>query len=169
MSDGTVGLEVLEDCPDVDAIVVPFGGGGQACGIASAVRALRPHVKVFAAEVDTAAPLHASLAAGAPTDIDRIPSFVDGIGGRGVLPPMWPMASTLLEGSLVVSLDAVVDAIRTLLTGNRVVAEGAGGASVAAAREGRAGSGSASRDRRGPDSRPGLNGRTGGDATWNEA
>lgn len=138
---GTSGLEILEDCPDVDAIVVPFGGGGQSCGIASAVKALKPGVKVFAAEVETAAPLAASFQIDEPTSIDRIPSFVDGIGGKGVLPEMWPLASALLDGSLVVSLEAVVDAIRLLMIRNRVVAEGAGGASVAAALEGLAGEG----------------------------
>jgi threonine dehydratase len=138
---GTSGLEILDDCPDVDAIVVPFGGGGQACGIASAVKVLKPGVKVFAAEVKTAAPLAASFEADAPTSIERIPSFVDGIGGKGVLPEMWPLASSLLDGSLVVSLESIVDAIRLLMIRNRVMAEGAGGASVAAALDGLAGEG----------------------------
>lgn len=75
---GTVGLEILEDLPDVDAIVVPYGGGGLSCGIASAVKAHRPEVPIFAAEVETAAPLAASLEAGEPMDIDRMPTFVDG-------------------------------------------------------------------------------------------
>jgi len=138
---GTSGLEILEDCPEVDAIVVPFGGGGQSCGIAVAAKALKPDVKVFAAEVETAAPLAASFKINAPTSIDRTPSFVDGIGGKGVLPEMWPLANALLDGSLVVSLESIVDAIRLLMSRNRVVAEGAGGASVAAALDGLAGEG----------------------------
>jgi threonine dehydratase len=138
---GTSGLEILEDCPEVDAIVVPFGGGGQACGVASAVKVLKPGVKVFAAEVETAAPLAASFEADAPTSIERISTFVDGIGGKSVLPEMWPLASSLLDGSLVVSVESIVDAIRLLMTRNRVVAEGAGGAAVAAALQGLAGEG----------------------------
>jgi threonine dehydratase len=138
---GTIGLEILEDLPDVDAIVVPFGGGGLSSGIASAVRVLRPQVPVFACEVETAAPLAASLAAGEPRAVDYTPSFVDGIGGKGLLEPMWPLVSSLLAGSLVVSLDAVTAAVRLLATRAHVVAEGAGAASVAAALTGRAGTG----------------------------
>ena len=138
---GTIGLEILEDLPDVDAVVVPFGGGGLSCGIASAVRALRPRARVYAAEVETAAPLARSLKLGEPSEIEREPSFVDGIGGKGVLPEMWPLARDLLEGSLVVSVEDIADAIRILATRNRVIAEGAGAASVAAALGGQAGSG----------------------------
>jgi threonine dehydratase len=138
---GTIGMEIVEDVPDVDAVVVPFGGGGLSCGIASAVKALRPGIRVYAAEVETAAPFAASLEAGKPVDIDRKPSFVDGIGGGGMLPEMWPLASELLDGSIVVSLDEIADAIRLLATRARVVAEGAGAASVAAALTGAAGRG----------------------------
>ena len=138
---GTIGLEILEDLPDVDAIVVPYGGGGLSSGIASAVRAVRPHTKVFAAEVETAAPLAASLAAGEPREVDYVASFVDGIGATSVLSEMWPLVRTLLDGSLVVSLDETAEAIRLLADRNRVIAEGAGAASVAAALAGRAGAG----------------------------
>ena len=138
---GTIGLEVVADLPDVDAVVVPFGGGGLSCGIACAVKAIRPGVRVFAAEVSTAAPLAASLAAGRPVNVERIPSFVDGIGSGGVLPEMWPLASSVLDGSIVVDLDSVGEALRLLATRNRVVAEGAGAAALAAALTGRAGSG----------------------------
>lgn len=138
---GTVGLEILEDLPDVDAIIAPFGGGGLSCGIASAVKAHRPDVPVYAAEVETAAPLAASLEAGEPVDIDRIPTFVDGIGGKGILPEMWPLASALLDGALVMSLEEICEAIGLLVTRARVVAEGAGAASVAAALCGAAGGG----------------------------
>jgi threonine dehydratase len=138
---GTIALEVLEDLADVDTVVIPFGGGGLSCGIAAALRELRPQAKVYACEVETAAPLHAALHAGAPTAIDYRPSFVDGIGGKGVLAEMWPLAQRLLAGSLVVSLDAVAGAIRMLAERARVVAEGAGAAPVAAALSGRAGGG----------------------------
>ncbi len=138
---GTIGLEILDDLPEVDAIVIPFGGGGLSCGIASALVALKPDTKIFAAEVETAAPLAASLAAGEPRDIDHTPSFVDGIGGKGVLVEMWPLVRSLIDESLVVSLDEIAGAIRLLASRNRVIAEGAGAASVAAALTGRAGSG----------------------------
>jgi threonine dehydratase len=138
---GTIALEILEDLADVDTVVVPYGGGGLSCGIAAALRELRPRAKVYACEVETAAPLHAALQAGGPTPIDYRPSFVDGIGGKGVLAEMWPLAQRLLAGSLVVSLDAVAGAIRMLAERARVVAEGAGAAPVAAALSGGAGAG----------------------------
>ncbi|HXV85292.1 MAG TPA: pyridoxal-phosphate dependent enzyme [Gemmatimonadales bacterium] len=138
---GTIGLEIMDDLPEVDAVLVPFGGGGLSCGIASAIRAKRPGVKVFACEVDTAAPLAASWAAGAPQPVSYHPSFVDGIGGKSVLPGMWPLARALLAGSLVVSLTQVAEAIRLLVERMRVVAEGAGAAGVAAALAGKAGTG----------------------------
>ena len=130
---GTVGLEILEALPEVAAVVVPYGGGGLSCGIASAVKAVRPDVSVFAAEVETSAPFAASLEAGVAVSVERTPSFVDGIGGSSVLAEMWPLAHRLLDGSRVVSLEEVCDAIRTLVRHTKVVAEGAGGAAVAAA------------------------------------
>ena len=138
---GTIGLEIFEDLPDVDAVVVPYGGGGLSCGIASAIRARRPQTRVYAAEVETAAPLSASFSAGTPCEIDYRPSFVEGIGGKGILPEIWPLARELLDGSLVVSLDQIADAIRLLVERQRVVAEGAGAASLAAVLAGLAGSG----------------------------
>ena len=136
---GTIGLEIVEDLPGVRAVVVPFGGGGLSCGIATAVRALRPDARVFAAEVETAAPLAASLRAGRPVDVAYTRSFVDGIGGAGLLPAMWPLARALLAGSRVVSLEDVCGAIRLLAERAHVVAEGAGGAAVAAGLAGLAG------------------------------
>jgi threonine dehydratase len=138
---GTIALEILEDLPEVDAIVVPYGGGGLSCGIASAIRALKPKVKVYACEVATAAPLSASLAAGQPTRVTYTPSFVDGIGGPFVLPEMWPLVRDLLAGSLVVPLTEVAAAVKLLAERQRVIAEGAGAVSVAAALSGRAGEG----------------------------
>jgi threonine dehydratase len=138
---GTIGLEILEDLPDVNGVLVPYGGGGLSCGIATAVRSLRPEVRVYGCEVETAAPLAAALAAGGPVPFARTASFVDGIGSPTVLPEMWPAASRLLAGSLVVSLAEVAAAIRHLVRHAAVVAEGAGGASVAAALKGLAGPG----------------------------
>ncbi len=129
---GTIGLEVLEDAPDVEAVLVPFGGGGLSCGIAAAIRAARPEVRVYGCEVETAAPLRAAFEAGRPVESPRTPTFVDGIGAPIVLAEMWPAARRLLAGSLVVSLAEVQAAIRMLVERAAVVAEGAGGASVAA-------------------------------------
>lgn len=138
---GTVGLEILEDLPDVDAIVAPLGGGGLLAGIAAAAAGLRPQTRVFAAEPATAAPLSASLAAGRPVYFDGwTSSFVDGAGGKSVLETMWPLVSTL-AGSLVVSLDDTARAMRFVAERARVIAEGAAGCAIAAALSGRAGSG----------------------------
>jgi threonine dehydratase len=137
---GTAGLEVLDDLPDVDSVVIPFGGGGLSVGIASAIRSKRPRTRVYAVEPETAAPLSASFAAGSAKEIDRIPSFVDGIGGKSVLPEMWERARNLLL-PLVVSLSDIAMAVKLLIERNRIVAEGAGAASVAAAMTGKAGSG----------------------------
>src|SRR5262249_54186594 len=138
----TIGLEILEDLPEVDCVIIPYGGGGLSCGIASALRALKPETRIYACEVETAAPLAASLAAGAPTTIHYTPSFVDGMGGPSVLAEMWPLASTLLDGSLVVTLAQVADAIRLLAERGRIVAEGAGAAPLASALARQAGGGS---------------------------
>jgi len=138
---GTIGLEILEDLPDVDAVLIPWGGGGLACGIASVFRALKPDVKLYACEVETAAPLSASFAAGEPTEVDYTPSFVDGIGVPFIFPEMWNLAKQLLDGSLVVGLDETAAAIRLLAERNCVIAEGAGAVSVAAALAGKGGGG----------------------------
>jgi len=138
---GTIGIEVAEELPGLDTVVVPFGGGGLACGIASALRALAPRVTVLAAEVATAAPLAASLAAGRPIEVEYAPSFVDGIGAPWILPEMWALARALLAGSAVVTVEQVAAAVRLLAERNGIVAEGAGAAAVAAALDGRAGTG----------------------------
>ncbi len=138
---GTAGLEILEDLPDVDAIVAPLGGGGLLSGIAAAVRALKPDTKVYAAEPETAAPLSASLAAGRPVYFDNwTASFVDGAGGKSVLATMWPLLAPL-AGSLVVTLDEVARAMALVAERTHVIAEGAAGCAIAAALGGRAGGG----------------------------
>jgi len=138
---GTIGIEIAADLPDVDAVLVPFGGGGLVTGIATAIRALAPRARIFGCEVSTSTPLTAALAAGEPVVVDRTPSFVDGIGGRGVLPEMWPLVSSLLDGAVIAELDEVKSAVRLLVERARVVAEGAGAVPVAAALAGRGGSG----------------------------
>jgi threonine dehydratase len=138
---GTAGLEILEDLPDVDAIVAPLGGGGLLAGIAAAVTAIRPDTRIYAAEPETAAPLAASLAAGRPMFFDAwTPSFVDGAGGKSVLDTMWPLLSAM-SGSIVVSLDDVARAMKLVAERMHIIAEGAAGCAIAAALSGRAGTG----------------------------
>jgi threonine dehydratase len=135
---GTAGLEILDDVPDVDVVIAPLGGGGLLAGIASAVRARRPHVKVFAAEPETASPFDTSLRNGRASVFERWQaSFVDGAGGRSVLPSMWPLLSRLLAGSIVVALRDVAAAMRVVAERCHVIAEGAAGCAVAAALSGR--------------------------------
>jgi threonine dehydratase len=138
---GTIGLEILEDLPDPDVVLIPFGGGGLTVGIASAIKAERPEVKVYAVEQETAAPLNATLEAGAPQQIDYRQSFVDGAGAKALLPKMWTLVEPLVDGAHRVSLDEVAAAIRILAERVRVIAEGAGALAPAAALSGRAGEG----------------------------
>lgn len=138
---GTIATEIVEDLPDVDAIVIPWGGGGLTCGIASVMRELRPRCKIFASEVETAAPLAASLAAGTPTEVEYQPSWVDGIGAKAVFPQMFERARQLIDGALIADLNSVAEALRLLITHNHIVAEGAGACPVACALSGKAGSG----------------------------
>jgi threonine dehydratase len=138
---GTIGLEILEDMPDIDAVVMPYGGGGLSCGVATVMKSLKPSVRCYATEVETAAPLSASLKAGHVVDCDYTPNFVDGIGGKSVLPEIFDLASRLLDGSLVVSLSQTANALKLLVEKARIVAEGAGAAPVAAALAGMAGHG----------------------------
>ena len=132
---GTIALEILEDLPDVDTVIVPFGGGGLISGIGAGFKALKPDVRVLAAEVETAAPLRASLDADEPCAINRIPTFVDGIGGAAVLPAMWPLVRQVAQDSIVVTLEEIAEAVRQLVRHAHVIAEGAGAAALAAARK----------------------------------
>jgi threonine dehydratase len=138
---GTIGLEILEDLPDVAAVVIPWGGGGLTCGIASVLRELKPKCKVFAAEVATAAPLVASWRAGMPQVIEPQRSFVDGVGGKSVFPQMFDRARRLIDGPLVAQVQEVASALRLIAERNRVIAEGAGATPVACALAGKAGAG----------------------------
>ncbi|HKT45413.1 MAG TPA: pyridoxal-phosphate dependent enzyme [Gaiellaceae bacterium] len=131
---GTIGLELVEDLGAFDTVVIPWGGGGLTTGIASAVKALRPDVRVVTAEPETAAPLAASLAAGEPVAIDYQPSFVDGAGGRALLPTMWDRAREVVDEAVAVPLDEVEEALRLLVSRAHVVAEGAGALALAASR-----------------------------------
>lgn len=138
---GTIALEIIEDLPDVTAIVIPWGGGGLACGIAAAMRVLKPTCRLYAAEVATGAPLAASFAVGSPQVVDYQPSFVDGIGSKTVFPQMLERAQSLLDGVLVAELAEVAAALRLMAERNRIIAEGAGACPVACALTGKAGQG----------------------------
>lgn len=138
----TAGLEILEDLPDVDAVIAPLGGGGMTAGIGAVMAHLKPDTRVYAAEPETAAPFKASLDAGHPVWFEGWQaSFVDGAGGKSVLPRMWPLLSGLLAGSIVVSLDEVARAMRHVAERTHIIAEGAAGCAVAAALSGKAGPG----------------------------
>lgn len=136
----SAGLEILEDLPDVEAVVASFGGGGLSCGIAAAMKERAPKVKVFAAEPETAAPLAWSLAAGSPQKFPTWKaSWVDGCGGKSVFPRMWDLAHHLLAGSIVSTLDEIRLAMRIVAERNHVISEGAGACAVAAGLSGKCG------------------------------
>jgi threonine dehydratase len=138
----TAGLEILEDLPEVDAVVAALGGGGLLAGIGTAIRARKPSVRIYAAEPETAAPLALSLTRGEASRFEAwTPSFVDGAGGKSVLPSMWPLLQTLVSESIVVTLDEIASAMRKTAERIHVVAEGAGGTAIAAALSGRCGPG----------------------------
>jgi threonine dehydratase len=138
---GTIGLELVEELPDVETILIPFGGGGLTTGIASAVKQMRPRTRVIAVEPETAAAVTAALEAGEPKEVAYTPSFVDGAGARTALPGMWPLVSEVIDGAEVATLDETAAAIRLLAERMRVIAEGAGALAPAVALSGRAGGG----------------------------
>jgi threonine dehydratase len=131
--DATIGVEILAQWPDVEAILIPFGGGGLASGIACAVRALKPEVKIIACELASAHPLRSAFDAGVPTPTAHDAGFLSGVGYGSVLPEMWPLLRAMIDQVVTVSLAQVAQAIRLLAQNNRIVAEGAGALSVAAA------------------------------------
>jgi threonine dehydratase len=138
----TMGLEILEDAPDTAAIIAAIGGGGLITGVASAVKALKPEIKVWGAEPETAAPAALSFEKGAPQVFkDWKSSFVDGAGGQSVFPRMWERMKPLVDGYIVVSLDETREAMRLMAEKARVIAEGAGALPLAAALTGKAGHG----------------------------
>jgi threonine dehydratase len=140
---GVIGLELAEQLPGVDTVLVPWGGGGLSTGIASALAAVSPTTRVLACEPETGAPFAASFAAGQRVDVEYTPSFVDGAGSKAVLPAMWDRARALLAGGVAVPIDEVAAAVRLLATGGHVVAEGAGALALAAALAGEGGTGTA--------------------------
>lgn len=130
---GSIGMEIVEDLPEVDVVFTPYGGGSMTTGVASTVKALRPAAKIFAVEDENAAPVTAALSAGRIVEVEMRPSFIKSIGGPSLLPQMWPVVRDLIDGAVTVSLDEVTGAMRLLFTKTKVVAEGAGAASLAAA------------------------------------
>lgn len=129
----TIGLEILEQLPDVDTVIMPFGGGGLACGIAAALRALKPDTRLIVAESAAASPLTAAFEAGHPVSVSVKPSFISGAGAPYVLNEMWPLLRSLIDETQVVAVKAVANAIRHMVKHNHIVAEGAGAIAVAAA------------------------------------
>ncbi|HET6624090.1 MAG TPA: pyridoxal-phosphate dependent enzyme [Gaiellaceae bacterium] len=139
---GTIGLELVEELEEIDAVLIPWGGGGLTTGIASALRAVSPETKVYVCEPETGAPVAGAIAAGGvPTPVAFTPSFIDGAGSGSLLPEMWERAKDLVDASFVVSLAEAAATVRLLLERARIVAEGAAALSVAAALDGRAGAG----------------------------
>lgn len=138
----TMGLEILEDAPDTQTIIAGIGGGGLIVGVASAVKALKPGIKVFGAEPETAAPAALSFAMGSPQVFkDWKSSFVDGAGGQSLFPRMWQRMQGVVDGSFVVSLEETKRAMRLMAEKARIISEGAGALPVAAALSGKAGDG----------------------------
>lgn len=138
---GVIGLELVEQLGDVDAVLVPWGGGGLTIGIASALEAVSPRTRVVACEPASGAPLAASFAAGVPVGVGYTASFVDGAGSKALLPPMWERARTLVDEAVAVPLEDVAAGVRLLATRARVVAEGAGALALAGALAGHGGTG----------------------------
>jgi threonine dehydratase len=135
---GTIGLELAEQLEDIDAVLIPWGGGGLTTGIASALEAVSPKTQVYVCEPETGAPVTAALAnGGIPAPVVFTPSFIDGAGSGGLLPRMWEHAKPLVTGSFAISLEDAAAAVRLLLERGRIVAEGAAGLTVAAALAGR--------------------------------
>jgi threonine dehydratase len=133
LGNGSIGLELAEDWPEMDTVVVPFGGGGLVSGIALALRALGRKVRIVACEAETSTPLAAAFAAGQPVRVERQPSFIDGIGSGSVLEEMWPLLRELVDDVVVVSIADIRAAVRALAGQSHLVAEGAGAAALAAA------------------------------------
>ena len=130
---GTIGLEIIEQAPDVDTVIIPFGGGGLSCGIAAAIRAIKPDTRIIVAESDAATPLTAALQAGQPVTVEMQPSFISGAGASSVLEEMWPLVNELVDDTVVVSVANVANAMRLLFERCKVIAEGAGAIALAAA------------------------------------
>ena len=137
-----MGLEILEDAPDTAAVIASIGGGGLIAGVGSAIKALRPEIKIWGAEPETAAPFSLSFAAKSPQEFKEWKqSFVDGAGGRSVFPRMWERMKPVVDGAIVVSLDDTRKAMRLMAEKARIISEGAGALPLAAALTGKAGAG----------------------------
>jgi threonine dehydratase len=138
----TMGLEILEDAPDTAAVITAIGGGGLITGVGSAVKALKPTIRVWGAEPETAAPAALSFERGSPQVFSAWKaSFVDGAGGQSLFPRMWQRMKPVADGSIVVTLEETKRAMRLMAEKTRVIAEGAGALPLAAALTGKAGPG----------------------------
>uniref|UniRef100_A0A0L8FMN3 L-serine deaminase n=1 Tax=Octopus bimaculoides TaxID=37653 RepID=A0A0L8FMN3_OCTBM len=130
---GTVALEILQELPDVDTIIIPYGGGALSSGMGTAVKVLKPDVNIYTSEVDTSPQVYESQKAGKAVPCKYTPNFCDGIGGRGCMIPVWAVARKVIDDTIVVSTRDIADAIKLLVESNYVITEGAGASSVAAA------------------------------------
>jgi len=130
---GTIGLEIIEQAPDVDTVIIPFGGGGLSCGVAAAIRAMKPDTRIIVAESDAATPLTAALQAGKPVAVQTKPSFISGAGAPSILEEMWPLVREFVDDTVVVPVADVANAIRLSFERNKIIAEGAGAIALAAA------------------------------------
>jgi threonine dehydratase len=133
LGNGSIGLELAQDWPELDSVVIPFGGGGLSSGIALALRARSMKVRIVACEIETAAPLAAAFAAKQPVRVERQPSFVDGIGSSAILAEMWPLVRELIDDVIVVTVEEAQNALRELAFRRHLIAEGAGAVALAAA------------------------------------
>lgn len=130
---GTIGLEVVEDLPDIDSIFVPVGGGALISGVASALRALKPSVRVYGVQAAVNSALAAAFDAGEPRWIDWHDTIVEGASTPVITHNMYPMLRDLIDDVVLVTEEDVESAMRRLALNNKLVTEGAGAAGVAAA------------------------------------
>jgi threonine dehydratase len=139
---GTMGIEILEDAPDTAAVIASIGGGGLITGVGSAIKQLKPEVKIFGVEPETAAPAALSFEKGSPQVFENWKaSFVDGAGGQSMFPRMWERMKPVVDGYLVVTLEETKKAMRLLAEKARIISEGAGALPLAAALSRKAGKG----------------------------
>ena len=133
IGNGGIGLEIFTQCPKVEVIIIPFGGGGMISGIALAMKALGKTSKIIACEIESSTPLKAAKKQGKPVKVDRGKSWVDGIGSTTVLPEMWPLLDELVDDVIVVSHREAENALRSLSSKSHLISEGAGAVALAAA------------------------------------
>lgn len=136
---GTIGLELMDQCPDLATVLVPLSGGGLAGGIAAAVKALKPAIRVIGISMDRGAAMHASIAAGKPVEVEEVASLADSLGGGIGLDNRlsFDLCRTLLDDVVLVTEDEIYRALQTVYYEDRLVCEGACVVGVAALQAGK--------------------------------